>query len=107
MDYSRLSMPVGEAIFTQRSIRRFKPDPIPLADVELILEAASKAPNGGNQQVARFLVLNDRAAIREFGALYESASSRPGVTPPGLLEHPRPGQGVRFPEPRLRLGGHR
>ena len=73
MDYSRLSMPVGEAIFTQRSIRRFKPDPIPLADVQLILEAASKAPNGGNQQVARFLVLNDRAAIREFGALYHEA----------------------------------
>ena len=73
MDYSRLSMSLGEAIFTQRSIRRFKPDPIPLADVQLILEAASKAPNGGNQQVARFLVLNDRAAIREFGALYHEA----------------------------------
>src|SRR5437667_1971169 len=73
MDYSRLSMSLGEAIFTQRSIRRFKPDPIPLADVQLILEAASKAPNGGNQQVARFLVVNDRAAVREFGALYHEA----------------------------------
>ena len=73
IDYSRLSMPLGEAMFTQRSIRRFKPDPIPLADVQLILEAASKAPNGGNQQVARFLVLNDRGAIREFGALYHEA----------------------------------
>jgi hypothetical protein len=28
MDYSRLSMPLGEAIFTQRSIRRFRPDPV-------------------------------------------------------------------------------
>ena len=73
MDYSRLSMPVGEAIFTQRSIRRFKPDPIPPADVHLILEAAVKAPNGGNQQVARFLVVNDREKIREFGALYHEA----------------------------------
>jgi hypothetical protein len=35
MDHSRLAMPLGEAIFTQRSIRRFKPDPIPLADIEL------------------------------------------------------------------------
>ena len=73
MDYSRLSMPLGEAIFTQRSIRRFRPDPIPLADVHLILEAAVRAPNGGNQQIARFLVVNDRAAIREFGALYHEA----------------------------------
>jgi nitroreductase len=73
MDYSRLSMPLGEAIFTQRSIRRFKPDPIALDDLHLILEAAVKAPNGGNVQVARFLVVNDRTTIREFGALYREA----------------------------------
>ena len=73
MDYSRLSMPLGEAIFTQRSIRRFRPDPIALADVRLIVEAAVRAPNGGNQQVARFLVVNDPAIIRQFGPLYREA----------------------------------
>ncbi len=73
MDFSRLSMPIGEAIFTQRSIRRFKPDPIPLEDVHLLVEAAVRAPNGGNQQVARLLVVNDRATIREFGDLYREA----------------------------------
>ncbi len=73
MDHSRLSMPLGEAIFTQRSIRRFRPDPIPLADIRLILEAAVRAPNGGNQQLARFLVVNDRVAIRDFGPLYREA----------------------------------
>ena len=57
MDYSRLSMPLGEAIFTQRSIRRFRADPIPRDDIHLIVEAAVKAPNGGNQQVARLLVV--------------------------------------------------
>ena len=70
MDYSRLSMPLGDAIFTQRSIRRFKPDPIPLEDLRLVVEAAVKAPNGGNQQLARFLVVTDRPTIREFGDLY-------------------------------------
>jgi nitroreductase len=73
MDYSRLSMPLGEVIFTQRSIRRFKPDPISLDDLHLLVEAAVKAPNGGNQQVARFLVVNDRATVREFGDLYHEA----------------------------------
>src|SRR6202048_3001384 len=73
MDHSRLSMPLGEAIFTHRAIRRFKPDPIAVEDVHLILEAAVKAPNGGNRQVARFLVVNDRDAIREFRALYHEA----------------------------------
>ena len=73
MDHQRLAMPIGEAMFTQRSIRRFRPDPIPIEDLRLILEAAVRAPNGGNRQIARFLVLTDRAVIRQFGALYREA----------------------------------
>jgi nitroreductase len=73
VDHTRLSMPIGEAMFSQRSIRRLRPDPIPTEDLQLILEAASKAPNGGNRQTARFLVLTDRATIRTFGALYREA----------------------------------
>jgi nitroreductase len=73
MDHSRLSLPLGEAIFTQRSIRRFKPDPIPVEDIHLIIEAAVRAPNGGNLQLARFIVLTDRDTIRKFGALYREA----------------------------------
>src|SRR5207253_10395253 len=74
VDTRRLSMTVGEAMFSQRSIRRFKPDPIPTDDLRLILEAAVKAPNGGNRQVGRFLVVTDRKKIRdEFGPLYHEA----------------------------------
>ena len=73
MEHSRLSMPLGEAMFTQRSIRRFKRDAIPIDDLHLVVEAAVKAPNGGNQQTARFLVVNDRAEIREFSRLYHEA----------------------------------
>ena len=73
VDYSRLDMPIGEAMFTQRSIRRLRPDPIPIEDLRLILEAASKAPNGGNLQPARFLVLTDREIIQQFGVLYHEA----------------------------------
>jgi nitroreductase len=70
---ARLDMQIGEAMFSQRSIRRFRPDPIPMADIELILEAAAKAPNGGNRQPGRFLVLTDRNVIREFARLYHEA----------------------------------
>src|SRR5437868_4865039 len=66
-------MPVGEAMFTQRSIRRLKPDPIPMEDIRLIVEAAIKAPNGGNSQPARFLVVTDRDLIQKFGPLYKEA----------------------------------
>jgi nitroreductase len=73
VDHTRLSMPLGEVMFTQRSIRRFRPDPIPHADLELILAAAVKAPNGGNSQIARFLVVDDPDRIRDYGALYREA----------------------------------
>lgn len=73
-DEKRLSMTVGEAMFTQRSIRKFKSDPIPTDDLRLILEAAVKAPNGGNRQVGRFLAVTDRKKIHdEFGPLYFEA----------------------------------
>jgi nitroreductase len=68
-----LDVPFGEVLFTQRAIRRFRPDPIADDDLKLILDAASKAPNGGNLQLARFLVIRDRVRIREFGALYREA----------------------------------
>jgi nitroreductase len=72
-DAVRLAMPVGEAMWSQRAIRRYRPDPIPEADLRLILEAAIKAPSGGNQQWARFLLVTDRAQLREFGRLYHEA----------------------------------
>ncbi len=70
---SRLSMSVGEAMFTQRAIRRLRPEPIPMDDVKLILEAATKAPSGGNEQWARFLAVDDRAQLEAFGVLYKEA----------------------------------
>jgi nitroreductase len=67
-------MPIGEATFTQRSIRRFRPDAIPGEDIRLILEAAAKAPNGGNNQIAQFrlsgplkpvgVAVNDRRSLQ-------------------------------------------
>ena len=73
MNQQRLSMPVGEAMFSQRSVRKFKPDPIPVDDLHLIMEAAVRAPNGGNSQPGRFLIITDRQKIQEFAKLYHQA----------------------------------
>jgi nitroreductase len=42
--------PVDAALMTRRSIRAFLPEPVPRADIEAILEAASRAPSGTNTQ---------------------------------------------------------
>ena len=69
----RLTMSVGEAIFSQRAIRRVRPDPIPEEDLQHILEAAIHAPNGGNQQPWHFIVLRDPDTKAKFATLYEEA----------------------------------
>jgi len=39
-----------EAIYTARSIRRLKPDPVPEELITKILDAATRASSGGNAQ---------------------------------------------------------
>ncbi len=69
-----LGMQIGEAMFTQRAIRRLQHDkPVSDADLKIVLDAASKAPSGGNTQPARFLVIRDRGIIEAFGKLYHEA----------------------------------
>jgi nitroreductase len=66
-------MPVGEAIFTMRAIRRVKPDPIDDDDLRDILTAATRAPSGGNSQPWHFLVVQDPAQRQRFADLYREA----------------------------------
>ena len=69
-----LTMSIGQAIFTQRAIRRLDPTkPISDEQIKTLLDAASKAPNGGNTQPARFLVIRDSTLIKAFGKLYHEA----------------------------------
>ena len=70
---SRLDIPLGEAIFTQRAIRRFRPDPIPDEVIRDIMEAAIRAPIGGNRQPWHFLVVKDPDVREELGELYREA----------------------------------
>ena len=48
-----------EIMYSLRSIRRLKPDPVPDELVWKLLDAAVQAPSGGNTQPWRFLVVRD------------------------------------------------
>lgn len=50
---------VAEAIQQRRSIRKFRPDPVPDEMIEQILEAARLAPSGTNRQPWRFQVVKE------------------------------------------------
>ncbi len=69
----RLSMTLGDAIFSLRAIRRMKPDPIPEEDLRTILEATIQAPNGGNQQQWHFILVRDDEQRAKLAEIYREA----------------------------------
>ncbi len=56
----------------RKSIRRFKPDPIPEGHVEKILEAARWAMSGSNSQPWEFIVIKDKATRQRIAELHEA-----------------------------------
>ena len=50
-----------EVVHTQRAIRKFKPDPVPQEALWRMIDAAIRAPSGGNTQPWSFLVVTDPA----------------------------------------------
>lgn len=53
-----------EEIFSHRSVRKYRPDPIPAGVLDEILEAGTKASNTGNMQLYSMVVTTDEA-LRE------------------------------------------
>ena len=63
-------MDVYEALYTTRAMRRVKPDPIPLEVQRKILDAAVRAPTGGNAQTWKFMLVDDLAIRSKLGPIY-------------------------------------
>ncbi len=69
-------MDVREALYTTRAMRRVRPDPIPVDVQARILDAAIRAPSGGNTQGWRFLLADDPALKAELGPIYRECISQ-------------------------------
>ncbi len=63
-------MDIREALYTTRAMRRVTPDAIP-EDVQMrVLDAAIRAPSGGNGQSWRFMLVDDIEQRAKLGDLY-------------------------------------
>jgi nitroreductase len=69
-------MDVYEALYTTRMMRRMKPDAIPMESQCRIVDAAIRAPNGGNAQRWHFLAVDDPALKAQIAELYRSGRER-------------------------------
>lgn len=67
-------MDLMEAIAGRKSIRDFKPDPVPKQLLQKILDAAIKAPSNANRQMWEFLVVTGNS-LKDMVASIEQASA--------------------------------
>ena len=66
-------MDLFEALYTTRAMRRVRPDPVPLDVQARLMDAAVRAPTGGNQQTWRFVLVDDPGQKAALGPLYRDA----------------------------------
>jgi nitroreductase len=62
-------MDLFETVEKRRSIRKFKPNPIPDKDLKKILEAGRLAPSGGNRQPWSFIVVRKPETKKKLAAV--------------------------------------
>lgn len=66
-------MDVFEVMRTQRSVKRFRSDPVDRADIEKMITAATWAPNGSNRQAWEFIVVDDAGTKKALADVYRDA----------------------------------
>lgn len=67
-------MDAMEALLCRRSIRVYKPEPVPTELVNELIRAAMYAPSAGNQQPWHFLVITDRKVLDEIPKVHPYAA---------------------------------
>lgn len=60
---------LGLYMKSRRSVRQYRPDPVPRKTIEALLEIARYAPSGGNVQPVEWLVLHDPGEVRRLAGL--------------------------------------
>ena len=65
-------MEVYECVRARRTVRSYRPDPVPGAVVDKLLRAGRWAPSSRNSQPWHFIVVRNRETLRELGAIAAS-----------------------------------
>jgi nitroreductase len=62
---SKHELSIWDVFQQRRSVRKYRPDPIPMQDILKIIDAARMAPTAGNQQPWKFVIVTDKSLIDE------------------------------------------
>lgn len=84
-----MGLSVSDAVARRRSVRAFRPDPVPLAVVRDLVERAARAPSGGNLQPWRVHVLTGAPLERLKALVAERLQQTPGGEPTDYDIYPK------------------
>lgn len=93
-----------ELVRKRRSMRRFKPDPIPDDYIEKMIEAARWAPSGANAQPWEFIIIKNQETRNKMAELYRQIRHEYYVIEQTHVEELRHPQ-LRYPPEDLPLPG--
>ena len=102
---------VERTIIERRSVRNFKPDPVPEHLLRRVLEAGRFAPSSGNCQPWKFIVVTNKALIDEMNesiynvvSMFYSAYTNDAMVKSLISVYQQSLQSGLF-DPRIMLGG--
>jgi nitroreductase len=72
-------METQEAIRARRNVRAYRPDPIPAADLDVIADAAWRAPSASNRQHWTFIIVTDPEQLRALATVWPGAGHIAGA----------------------------
>jgi nitroreductase len=75
-----------EIVVSRRTVRQFRPEPVPRGTLKALVDAARLAPSAANMQPLEFIIVDDKQACAE---VYPCLKWAAYISPQG---DPRPGQ---------------
>ena len=89
-------MEAREVLYTTRSMRRLRPDPVPEEVVARIVDAGLRAPCPGEEQPWRFVVVTERPTMARLGTLWRRTRDALLVDMPNLYPNEAQASSSRY-----------
>ena len=83
-------METWDAIRARRNVRTYRPDPVPAADLDRIVEAGWRAPSASNRQHWNFIIVTDREQLQALSTVWQGAKHIAGAAAAIALILPHP-----------------
>src|ERR1700691_2517899 len=83
-------METWDAIRAGRTVRTYRPDPVPAADLDRIAEAGWRAPSASNRQHWNFIIVTDREQLQALSTVWPGAKHIAGAAAAIALILPQP-----------------